>query len=181
MSRSRTSTTDGDENVRSASRIFAKYGDFIHNVIWSKADNKYEVDDLYQSFFLSLVSTPVPKDVKNIKSYLYQAIRNDIIDSNRRKQRSQIFLNNYSNDSDFSINKTGSTNAFNDENTEKIFRLIRGHLTPTESKALTMRFEKGCSNEDIAKETGVNKYSVSRYICIGLKKIRQILAAGDDK
>ena len=125
-----TDTDNCDENVRIAAKIFAEYGDFIYNVILSKLKNKTEVDDLYQDFFLALVSKPVPPGIQNIKSYLYKAISNDIVDAYRRTQRYQELLNSFARSSNFSINKPRSSDAFSSEvSIKRIFRLIWGCLT----------------------------------------------------
>lgn len=169
------------ENVSTAAKIFDEYGDFIYNIISHKAKNKAEVDDLYQDFFLSLVSKPIPHDVQNVKNYLYKAITNDIADANRRMQRYITLMNKYADNFNFPINKPSTTNAIIiGEKIEKIFSLVRGFLTPAEAKAITLRYKNDCSNTEIAKEIGVRKESVGRYICAGLKKIRQMLVAKED-
>jgi len=176
-----TNSNNYVENLSIAADIFAEYGDFIYNIICSKTKNKAQVNDLYQDFFLSLVSKPPPSGTKNIKSYLYRAITNDIVDATRQMQRYQTLINKYADNLNLSINKPDSTNASTDEGSiEKIFSLIRGHLSPVEAKAITLRYKNNCSNEEIAKEIDAKKESVSRYICVGLKKIRQILAAEED-
>lgn len=176
-----TNSNNCAENLSIAADIFAEYGGFIYNVIYSKTRNKAQTDDLYQDFFLSLVSKPPPVDIKNIKSYLYKAITNDIVDANRQVQRYQALMNKYADNLNLSINKPDSTDASTDEGSiKKVFSLIRGHLSPVEAKAITLRYNDNRSNEEIAKEIGAKKESVSRYICVGLKKIRQILAAEEN-
>ena len=167
-------------NVSIAAKIFAEYGDFIYNVICSKTKNRAEIDDLYQDFFLSLVSKPVPPHTRNIRSYLYKAIINDIIDANRRIQRHKTLMDKYVKNTNFSINESSSTNALNNGKASKIMSLIRGRLSPTQTKAITLRYMDNYSNKEIAKQIGVKKESVSRYICVGLKQIEQILAEEGD-
>ena len=171
-----------ERNRNIAADIFAKYGDFIYKVICSKTSNKAQIDDLYQDFFLSLVSNPIDPDLNNIKSYLYQAIMNDITDASRRTKRYQELINNYSNNFNFTINKSVSINANNSEGEiERVFKLVREGLSPSEAKAIALRYKDNCNNEEIAEKIGAKKESVSRYICVALKKIRQMLAAGEDK
>lgn len=182
MASSGNNISDIEANINIAADIFAEYGDFIYNVICSKTSNRAQVDDLYQDFFLSLVSNPITPDLNNIKSYLYRAITNDIIDASRRTKRYQKLINNYSNNFDFTINKSVSINANNSVGEiERVFKLAREGLSLTEAKALTLRYKDNCNNEEIAKKIGAKKESVSRYICIGLKKIRQMLTAEEDK
>lgn len=163
------------DNVNQADKIFARYGDFIYGVFCSKAKNEAQADDLYQDFFLSLVSDLIPPDVQNIESYLYRRITNDIIDALRRMEKYRVLKKKYAKNLNSSINKNASTNAYiiDEGKTNKIFKFIRGQLSPREAKAVTLRFRDGCNNQEIAKELNVKKGSVSSYICRGLKKIRQ--------
>ncbi len=170
-------TDDSANNVDKANKIFAKYGDFINTIIRHKVKNEAQADDLYQDFFLSLVSNPVPPNVQDVKAYLYRAITHDVIDTFRRIQRDEILMNKYAENIKFPINKPSSTNAFYIERkASNILSLIRGRLNPTQAKAIILRYKDNCSNEEIAKQIGVKKESVSRYICVGLKQIQQILA-----
>ena len=163
-------------NVGLATKVFAEYGDFIYGIIYYKVKNVAQADDLYQDFFLSLVSNPIPSGVKNIKSYLYKAITNDIIDASRQMERYKTLMNKYANYLNFSINKNGSKNAsIKEEQINEIFKLLWGQLSPSEAKAITLRYRKSCSINEVAEKMDVKKETVSRYICTGLKKIRQIL------
>jgi RNA polymerase sigma factor (sigma-70 family) len=163
-------------NVKKAARIFDEYGEFIFSVILYKVQDKTLAEDLYQDFFLSIVSNPVPADVRNIKSYLYKSLKNDVIDASRRTERYRNMKSGYAEHTGYFINKKSSRNAFNnEERTDEIFELIGGNLTPSEARAITLRYKKDCSIGEIAKEMNVKKESVSRYICVGLTKLRQLL------
>jgi len=163
-------------NVKKAGKIFEEYGEFIFGVILQKVQDKNLAEDLYQDFFLSLVSKPVPADVRNIKSYLYKSLKNDVIDAGRRTERYRNLKTGYAERTDYFINKKSSTNAFSSkERTDEIFELIGGNLTPSEARAITLRYKKDRSIGQIAKEMNVKKESVSRYICVGLDKLRRLL------
>ena len=58
--------------------------------------------------------------------------------------------------------------------------LIKANLTRKQARAVILRYERDYTNEEIAREMGVKKESVSRYICIGLKQIQQLLADEGD-
>ena len=167
---------DERANVSLAAKIFAECGEFIYRVIRYKVRNETLADDLYQDFFLSLVSNPVPPGVKDIKRYFYKAINNDIIDASRRIKRYQNLKKNYAHYANYSINKNGSENAhINKGQINEILKLIGGRLEPREAKAITLRYKNGCSIEEVSQKMGVKKESVSSYICTGLNKIRQFL------
>ncbi len=163
-------------NVGLAAEIFAEYGGFIHMVIFSQVKNKAHIDDIFQDFFLSLVRKPIPQDVKNIKGYLYRAITNDIIDATRRVNKYSYHMHKYHEYPNHSINKRTPENAFIDiEETNKMFGLIKGRLTNSQYQAMALRYRTDHSIKEVAKKMGVKSTSVSRYLSIGLKKIRQSL------
>ncbi len=163
-------------NVGLAAEIFAEYGGFIHMVIFSQVKNKARIDDIFQDFFLSLVHKPVPQNVKNIKGYLYRAITNDIIDATRRVNRYSYHMHKYHEYPNHSINKKTPENAFiNVEETNKMFGLIRRRLTNSQYQAMALRYRTDHSIKEVAEKMGVKSTSVSRYLSIGLKKIRQSL------
>ena len=163
-------------NVGLAAEIFAEHGDFIHMVIFSQVKNKARIDDIFQDFFLSLVRKPIPQDVKNIKGYLYRAITNDIIDATRRVNKYSYHMHKYHEYPNHSINKRTPENAFIDvEETNKMFGLIKGRLTNSQYQAMALRYRTHHSIKEVAEKMGVKSTSVSRYISIGLKKIRQSL------
>ncbi len=169
-------------NMSRARKIFAEYGDFIYGVIRSKVKNDVRADDLYQNFFLSLVSDPISADMQNIKSYLYRAIINDIYDDTRKMQRYAKLRKKYADHLYFSIKKNTLRNAsIIEERIDKILNCVGGKLPSNELEAIILRYRKSCSADEIAEKMSIKKESVSRYICVGLKRIRQLLGAKQSK
>lgn len=161
-------------NVTRAAKVFEEYGDFIRAVIRYKVGNDAQADDLFQDFFLSLVSKPLPPGIQNIKSYLYRAISNDVVDAARRVEKYQTRMHKYAECLNYSINKSSPENALIQiEQTNKMFKLIEGWLPRSEAQAITFRYRDSCDIKDIAKKMHVNNRSVSRYISAGLRKVRQ--------
>ena len=127
-----TKNNNGRVNVEKAARIFDEYGEFIFGVILSKVQDKNLAEDLYQDFFLSLVSRPITPDVRNIKSYLYKSLTNDIIDAGRRTERYHNLKNVYADHTDYVVNKKRPRNALtNEERTDETPR--RAAYTPQRS------------------------------------------------
>jgi RNA polymerase sigma factor (sigma-70 family) len=167
-------TTDCLNNVGTATEIVSEYSDFIYMVICSQVKNKSRVDDIFQDFFISLVYKPIPRNVKNIKSYLYRAITNDIVDTQRQMDRYREQMQKYRENCDFSINNGLPENALiKEEQMNKMFDLMRGRLTSSQSQAIALRYGTDRTVKEVANEMGVKTTSVSRYICTGLSKIRQ--------
>jgi len=172
-----TNTNMYENSVLMASELLTEHGDFIRAVIRSQVKNEDQAEDIFQDFFLSLVYKPIPKGVKNIKSYLYRAITNDIVDAVRQVERYRVRIHKYSKQLTHSINNTSSENALIEkEQLDKTFALIKGRLPNSESQAIFLRYRKHHSLKEVAEKMGVNDRSVSRYICVGLRKIRHFLA-----
>lgn len=163
-------------SVNIAAKVFAEHADFIYVIICRKVRDEAQANDLFQDFFLSLVSKPVPTGIKDIRSYLYRAITNDIIDANRRVKRYQARLRRYAEVLNYTTNNNTPENALIEvEQTNKMFKLIEGRLPRSEAQAITLRFKDNRDIEEVAAKMNVNKRSVSRYISVGLKKMRQFL------
>jgi len=159
-----------------AAKIFSLHGDFIRSVIRYRVKDETLVDDVFQDFFLSLAPKPVPPDVRNIKNYLYRAIINDSFDAVKRVERYNNQVKRYAYIKK-PINKDLPENALIEaEETRKMFQKIERLLPLSESQAVTLKFRNDNSIGDVAKQMAVDKRSVSRYISIGLKKLRRIIA-----
>jgi RNA polymerase sigma factor (sigma-70 family) len=177
------SSADGKEvsdvmnNTVRAVEIFSLHGDFIRKVIQYRIGDAELADDLFQNFFLYLVARPIPPDVRNVKNYLYRAIINDSFDAVRRVEKYQDRIHRYAKRIENPINKDRPENALIEtEETEKMFKMIERFLPASESQAVTLKFKNDNSIGEVAKQMAVNKRSVSRYISVGLKKLRQFLA-----
>jgi RNA polymerase sigma factor (sigma-70 family) len=163
-------------NVARAAEVFSEYGDFIRAVIHYKVKNEALSGDLFQDFFLSLVSKPIPAGVQNVRSYLYRAIVNDIVDTTRRVEKYKTRMNKYAECLNYSINKNNPENALIEaEETDKMFKLIEGWLRRSEAQAISLRYRDSYNIKEVAKKMHVNNRTVSRYISAGLSKIRQFL------
>jgi RNA polymerase sigma factor (sigma-70 family) len=159
-----------------AYEVFAEHSSFIRAVISSRFKNEAQADDIFQNFFLSLIRKPVPEDVKDIKSYLYKAIINDIVDTARGVERYQALVHRYSEQLNFSINRIGPEDALSiREETDKVLDLMGRHLRRSEFQAITLRYGNYADINEVAGKMGVNSGTVRRYISVGLAKIRKLL------
>lgn len=164
------------DNIAAATRIFEKYGGFIYSVIRYKTSDESLVDDLFQDFFLALAANPVSLEGPKLKAFLYRAIVNDILDAVRRVKSYKNLLKKYAKNRELTINDKRLKNA-NDfsEKVDSIMENAWGSLSPKEAKAISLRYLEGYSIAEVAEKMKIKPASVSRYICIGLDKIRQSL------
>jgi RNA polymerase sigma factor (sigma-70 family) len=176
---SRANTDEQTQNVKAAAKAFDEYGDFIYTIICCKVKDKAQADDLFQDFFLSLVSNPLPSDNRNIKGYLYRAIINDIFDSVRRIERYQAQLHRYSEHSRrSSVEESPENGLIETEEMDKILSVIERRLQNSEARAVTLRYVRDYKIKDIASEMSINNTAAWRYISRGLKKMRFFLRIG---
>lgn len=164
-------------NVAGAAKIISEYGNFIRTIICYKVKNEDLAEDLFQDFYISLVSKPIPAEVRNVRSYLYKAITNDILDATRRINKYKARINKYAKISEYSVNKDAPEDALIEtEETDKMFEAIDGWLQRTESQAISLRYKDSFDVKETAKKMNVNDRTVSRYVSSGLSKIRHYLA-----
>jgi RNA polymerase sigma-70 factor (ECF subfamily) len=159
-----------------ATRIFREHGDLIYNTIRSNLPREADPDDIFQDFFLSLVSHPVPDTVQNIKAYLYQAIKNDIADAARRTQNYRTTIRKYVEcQKDRMTSMRPNHVVAQSQEVRKLTQIIERKLPPREIEAITERFIHDHSIDEAAKRMHINKKTYSQYLWLGLKKIRIIL------
>ena len=170
------------QRVQLAADIFAEHGKAILAIIQSQIGSEYEADDIFQEFFLSLVHQPVPKHIKDVRKYLSRAVKNDIVDAIRRTQSYRTRLRKYAEHTKHRPTMNGpAEKVMRDEQTEKMFNVVRSELCAHEADAIVYRYKYGETTGDVAEMMGVNKRSLSRYVCVGLKKLREVLAADERK
>ncbi|MHC4475966.1 MAG: RNA polymerase sigma factor [Planctomycetota bacterium] len=166
-----------DEDVSRAADIFARYGDSVRAMILFNVDNEAEADDIYQDLFLSLVRKPVPPGIEDIKGYLYRAIVHDVLDSIRRVKGYQARLARYAGRLRFKAVEEGPERpTLRREEAQRILQLAEEELPPHQAEAVIQRYWHGHSISDAAMKMGVSERSFSRYLCIGLKKIRNLIS-----
>lgn len=166
------------DNVDSAARIFQDYGDEIYAMIHFQANGRANADDIFQALFLSLAQKSIPAGHTNIKGYLYRAIANDVIDVGRRSKTYQNRVTRYAEQQGYysPVQDAPETAVVETEQVQRICDLIEEHLPRCEAQAVTLTQIEDLSTEEAARIMGVEKRTISRYKCVGLKKIRQILA-----
>ncbi len=172
MQREPYKATDAQQNVRSASHIFARHGTFILTVIRSKVQNPTVVEDLYQDFFLMLVANPIPQDVKNIKGSCQGTIEIHITDALRRRGIYRKHLHHYPG---IDARPAPDHDAeLPHEEIDNLFHLIDQKLPPAHARALNLKYKKHMNLRQIAEKMDVEKKSVIKYISSGLRKVRSM-------
>ncbi len=155
--------------------IFEEHASYIRTVIRFHVKDDNLVDDIFQDFFLSLIAKPVPSGIKNVKGYLYRSITNDIVDTSRRAKRYRARIHRYAKHLELETAKNRpEIHISKTEEIEKIFRTIKRHVSHSEAQAIELRHVNGYNIMETARKMGVKKRSVSRYLSVGLNKVRKV-------
>ena len=163
-------------NRERAAEIFEEYGDFIKTIIGYRVPNKADADDVFQDFFLLLLAKPVPPETSNIKAYLYRMIANHVTDGRRTTAAYARQMRTYAEWFGEPVAQRRPEAALTDaEELNKMFKLIKDQLTPVEAKATLLRLRHDYDIPEVARRMGVDKKTVTRYISIGLAKLRWFL------
>ena len=169
------------ERVGLAGEVFDRYGDEIRATIHFNVKDESKADDIFQDFFVSIVHKPIPPDIDDIRAYLYRAVTNDVIDVSRRTKGRKDRVQRYTERRKYCIIQEDPQNTvIQAEETEKMFQLIKSRLPKHEAQVVVQRYGHGLSTTDTAERMHVNKRSVSRYLSVAMKKIRQFVPKNED-
>ncbi len=175
--------TDPDNHgcdVAADAQVFLDHEDFIRDVICFHIQDEDQADDLFQEFFLSLISSPLPRDIQNIQSYLYKAITNDIIDAAHRKEKYRNCIHDYAQRSDHPRSPPTPPEAIMEkEEASRVFELIEKRLPRTEAQAVCLQYRDSHSAKEMAEQMGVGIATVRGYVSEGLGRIRRLLSVRD--
>ena len=161
--------------VGCAMEVFSEHGDFIRSVIRFHVRNEAEAEDLFQDFFLFLISKPIPQDIRNERAFLYRVISARVKDAFRKIDRYQQNIRKYAQGHRYTIDDHPENAVIEADEVEKMFELIHSHLPSREALAITLRYKNNFETSKVAGKMSVKSRSVSRYVSTGLKTIRDIL------
>jgi len=169
-----------EKRVRQAANVFATYGEEIHAMIALQAKDESVADDIFRDLFLSIVSKPVPADIQRVEAYLYRVITNDVIDAARRTKIYRDHIRGYGERIDRRKTQDRSEKAaIQLEETKRLLQSIKRQLPTREAEAVADTCVRDYDAGNGAREMNVDRRTFSRYLCTGLKRIRQFI--GEDQ
>ena len=174
--RGRRAGHDAQKSVQRAAEVFDQYGDEIEALIRFQVQDQSVIDDIFQNLFLSLVNKPIPAGITNVKGYLYRAVTHDVIDSMRRAKNYQSQASRIVERRSYVAFEDGpDTTVIEVEQLDRLSELIKEQLPRCEAEAVVLTCIDELDAGQAARLMGVNRRTVSRYKCIGLRKIRRYL------
>ena len=164
------------ENVEQAAKIFEENFDMIRIATRSQVNDKSAIDDIFQNLFLSLLHSPAPSDIKNVKGYLRRAIRNDVIDSTIRNKCRRAREQKYAEMYMVNIRYDSPEDTVTMYDTiQHLFKIIEDKLPVHEARALIEKYRYNRDNDEAARIMGITRRSFSHYLCTGLKRARRYI------
>jgi RNA polymerase sigma factor (sigma-70 family) len=165
---------DGHKRVDLATQIFAEHGSAIRTMIRLYVTSREEEDEVYQNLYLSLVCHTPPQPLVDVTAYLHTVIRNDVIDAMRRRKSQQEMVSRYAmGPMRGEVQEAPEERLTRTEEVQRIRGLVTKLLPAHEAMAVIERYVHGRSTTEIASHMRVKERTVSRYACLGLKRIRE--------
>jgi RNA polymerase sigma factor (sigma-70 family) len=166
------------ERVEAAAAVFREHWVMINEAVKACMRNSCEAEDVFQDLFISLVEKPVPAGVRNLRQYLYRTIRNDVTDAVRRQRNYDARIERYARRRpEVVVREFPHDILARGEETHRIFQLVERHLPRHEAEAVMQRYCYDKDTDAAAEAMGVNRRTFSRYLCMGIKKIRELVCA----
>ena len=163
-------------DMAEAAKVFINHKDFIRKIIIFHIHDEDQTDDLFQDFFLSFITHPLPGDIQNIKSYLYKVITYGIIDAIHQKENYRRYIHEYGEHSKrMQCQKTPEEIVLKMDETNRILELIKKRLPRTEAQAVYLQYRDSHKAKEIAEKMGVGAATVRGYVSEGLSRVRKLL------
>jgi RNA polymerase sigma factor (sigma-70 family) len=151
----KTKTSQMPNSTDTTMKVLTEHGDFIRSVIRFYVKDEAEAEDLFQDFFLSLISKPIPKDIRNERAFLYRVISLRVKDVFRKIDRYQQNIHRYAQSYSATIGECPENAVIEADEVEKMFELIQSHLPSREALAITLQYKNYFETPKIAEKMGV--------------------------
>ena len=170
-------TASQQQRMEMAAEIFEQFGGFIFSVIRYYTTDESMAEDIFQDFFVSLIRKPIPADLEHIKSYIWRALRNDIMDVVKKEKFYHDRISRYQ---EIRTNNKMEEPSREDfalryEEAQEIVELIKSNLPPHQAQAVFERYYYSKNNKEVSEVMNVDRKTVSHYVCNGLNKIRNMI------
>ena len=175
----RSPAMDKQKRLDLATQIFAEHGSAIRTMIRQHVTCQEEEDEVYQNLYLSLVCRPPLEPPVNMPAYLSTVIRNDVIDAVRQRKSHQQMVSKYAmGQTRDEVEDAPDDRVAQAEEVQRITSLVGELLPAREALAVIQRYLYGHSTTDIAQHMRVKERTVSRYACVGIRRIRDAVSEG---
>ena len=159
--------------------IYDEYADDLLSYGYGLGFAKEDIEDTLQDVILNLYrNDPQLKDVRNVKVYLFTALKNRLMNTTRRQRMDSLDDGT----GQFDVSVTVSDLVEDEEERRQLkLRVERGLalLTPRQREAVYLRYIQELDYDDIARLLQMTKPSVRNLVSKGLMEMRRQMAAKD--
>lgn len=170
-----TPPEQGAELRNRADRVFLEHEDFIRSVIRFAIQNPSDRDDFYQELYLSFVLDPPTEEILKPRSFFYHLVLKRASDWYRNQSRRQKVLQKFYRRAQIDPEQKETESIVSErEEIAVFFRRVQESLQTNEGRAILYRYKDHYSLKETALKLGVKPETAARYICSGLKKLREM-------
>lgn len=134
--------------------------------------DKSVIEDVVQDVFCNLWANRDFVEVQYVKSYLYAATRNGIVNYLRSQKLHTSLLAKWMDDEN---NRREALDCVDLEEFQKQVDLAVGTLSPKCKNVFKLSRYSNLSNKEIAREEGISEKMVEKHITIAVKKIKEFM------
>lgn len=154
--------------------IFKRYYSKVYFFILGFVKDEDDAKDLAQDIFVKLWENRENIEIKNLKSFLFTASKNHVLNFLQHKSIEEGYTNN-----PIMYSKNEYSNDSEDEYIAKellsIIDLTIENMPEQRKKIFKMSRKQGLSNEEIAQRLQINKRTVENHITNALAEIRKAI------
>lgn len=157
---------------------YEKYSAFIKSVISLTVRGTDYREDIFQELFVKFAQKPQLNSSLANKNLCFKVVKNFTINYILREDAYRKRLARYSDmkkdgRSSYRPSKTFETK----DEFEHLMKLSQKHLSKQVNAIIRLRYIDQCSYEQIAKQMSLKKKTVIRYVCTGLRTLREVSGA----
>lgn len=141
---------------------------FAYSMTLSEEDAEESVQEMFVAFWQKAPSLDIEI---SLKSYLYRATRNQVLNAIKKKQVEMQYSSTYYDELDLSEN----SQILSDEEINKIIKLGVEKLPEACRQIFILAKYEGLSYEEIAEYLNISKKTIENQMGIALKKLREYL------
>jgi RNA polymerase sigma-70 factor (ECF subfamily) len=155
--------------------LFRAHHTLVYRSAYSLTRRVEDAEDVVQSIFLRLILRKSPPDLKrNPRAYLYRAAVNLSLNAIRSRKRHTLMC-----DPGCVKAQDCSADAQSVEEAHRRLRKAIEQLSPVEVNILTLRYEHGWSDSEIAKLLGTSRGAVAVRLHRLRARLRNVVCAGE--
>lgn len=156
--------------------IHQEYCQWILATIKKLVRHGDDADDIFQDFFVLLLTKPQLARSIQHKGFLYRTLNRDVIDFMRRKKAYRNRLNKFADKKPPNTQDISTLDRLlSQQECQFITQLIEQKLPDSLRKVLKMHLDCNCTNSEIARRLNIGPASARRYLYLGRKKVKTLL------